>query len=179
MATAIASRYARALADVVGRTGKYRETREELRAFAAVYRDSGELREVLRTPAVSVADKTRVLEAILARLGTSRTGSNFFRVLLANYRLGLLDDITEAFEKIAIERMGIARVRIASAAPLSPEEQRTLMARFEAVTARRVEAIFEVEPGLLGGVTGRIGSTVFDGSLRGHLDRLREKLISR
>src|SRR5262245_42154640 len=123
MATAIASRYARALADVVGRTGDFRRAQEELATLAEVYRESAELREVLKTPAVSVADKTRVLEAILARLGTTATMTNFFRLLLANYRLPLLDEIVEAFGKIVIERMGIARVDIHSAAQLSASEQ--------------------------------------------------------
>ena len=179
MATAIASRYARALADVVGRTGDYRRAQEDLQAFAEVFRESTELREVLKTPAISVADKTRVLEAVLARLGTSPLVANFFRVLLANYRLALLDDIIEAFGKIVIARMGIARVRITSAAGLTPAERETLTARFAAVTQKRVEAEFEVEAELLGGVTAQIGSTVYDGSVRGHLQRIRERLTAR
>ena len=179
MATAIASRYARALADVVGRTGDYGRAQDDLQAFAAVYHESAELREVLKTPAISVADKTRVLEAILARLGTSATLANFFRVLLANYRLALVEDILEAFGKIVIVRMGIARVQISSATELSQPERQTLVARFEAVTQRRVEAEFEVVPELLGGVTAQIDSTVYDGSVRGHLQRIRERLTAR
>jgi F-type H+-transporting ATPase subunit delta len=163
----------------MGRTGDYRRAQEELQAFAGVYRESAELREVLKTPAVSVADKTKVLEAVLARLGISALLANFFRVLLANYRLSLLDPIIEAFGKIAIERMGIARLQITSATQLSPAERETLAARFEAVTKKRVEAEFEVEPELLGGVTAQIGSTVYDGSVRGHLQRIRERLTAR
>jgi F-type H+-transporting ATPase subunit delta len=179
MASAIAARYARALADVVSRTGEYRRAQEELAAFADVYRQSAELRDVLKTPAVSVNDKTKILEAILARLGTSLTLANFFRVLLANYRLGLVDDIIEAFEKLVTGRLGIARVKISSAAELTPAEQQALTARFEAVTGKKVEATFHTVPALLGGVTAQIESTVYDGSVRGHLERIREKLISR
>jgi F-type H+-transporting ATPase subunit delta len=167
------------LADVVGRTDDYRRAQEELRAFAAVYRESADLREVLKTPAVSVADKTRVLEAILARLGTSRLLANFFRLLLANYRLRLLDDIIEAYGKIVTERMGIARVQVSSATELSAAERETLATRFAAVTQKRVETEFEVDPKLLGGVTAQIGSTVYDGSVRGHLQRIRERLTAR
>jgi len=179
MARAIANRYARALADVLGRTGDYRRAQEDLQAFAEVFRDSPELRELLKSPAISVSEKTRVLEAVLARLGTSVTLANFFRVLLANYRLGLLDDIIEAFGKIVRERMGIARVRITSATALSPAEREILAARFATVTRKRVEAEFEVAPELLGGVTAQIGSTVYDGSVRGHLQRIRGRLMAR
>ncbi len=179
MATAIASRYARALADVVGRSGEYRGALADLEAFAAVCRESGELRDVMKTPAIPLEDKTRVLEAILTRLGTSSIVSNFFHVLLANYRLPVLEEIAQAFEKIAMERLGVARVEISSAVELSEAERRTLVACFAAVTQRRVEAEFEVDPGLLGGVTAQIGSTVYDGSVRGQLQRLRERLTAR
>jgi F-type H+-transporting ATPase subunit delta len=178
MATAIASRYARALADVVSRTGDYRRAQEELTAFAEVYHQSVELREVLKTPVVSVADKTRILDAILSRLGTSPTLSNFFRVLLANYRLGMVDGMIEAFGKLVTDRLGISQIQVSSAAQLTPAEQQALVARFEAVTRRTVEAVFQVEPGLLGGVTAQIDSTVYDGSVRGHLQRIRERLTS-
>jgi F-type H+-transporting ATPase subunit delta len=179
MATAIAARYARALADVVSRTGEYRRAQEDLAAFADVYRGSAELRDVLTTPAVSVADKSKILDAILVRLGTSPTLCNFFRVLLANYRLGLADDIIEAFEKLVSARLGIARVNISSAADLPADDQRALVARFEAVTGKQVEAAFQTVPALLGGVTAQIESTVYDGSVRGHLERIRERLVSR
>jgi len=179
MAAAIAHRYARALADVVGRTGEYRRALDDLHAFAAVYRENAELREALKTPAVPMADKRRVLEAILARLGTCLVIANFCRVLLGNYRLPDLDDIIAAFVKIATDRLGIAQVRISSATELSEDERRTLIARFEGITHRRVEADFQVEPGLLGGIAAQIGSTVYDGSVRGHLQRLRERLTAR
>ena len=179
MATAIASRYARALADVVSRTGDYRRAQEELTAFAEVYRESPELREVLKSPTISVADKRRVLDAILARLGTSLMLANFFRVLLANYRLGMVDNVIEAFEKLVTGRLGIARVRISSAAELSGADQQSLVARFEAVTGKKVDAAFKVVPDLLGGVTAQIDSTVYDGSVRGHLERIHERLTAR
>lgn len=179
MPTAIASRYTRALADVIGSTGDYGRAREDLRAFAEVYDESAELREVLMTPAISVADKNKVLGAILARLGTSPTLANFFRVLLANYRLSILGEIVEAFEKLVMDRQGIARVQVSSHARLAPEEQQALVARFESVTQKNVEADFQVDSRLLGGVTAQIDSTVYDGSLRGHLERIRERLTAR
>lgn len=179
MAIAIANRYARALADVVARTGEYRRAQEELQDFAAVYRESADLRDVLRTPAVSSQEKTRVLEEILQRLGTSTISANFLRILLGNYRLALLDEIIEVFQKIANERLGVTQVEIASATELSEAEKAALAARFEALTEQRVEVDFRVERRLLGGIEARIGSTVYDGSVRGHLERIRERLMAR
>jgi F-type H+-transporting ATPase subunit delta len=179
LAIAIANRYARALADVVARTGDYRRVQEELQDFAAAFRESADLRDVLRTPAVAPQDKTRVLEAIVQRLGTSTIGGNFLRVLLGNYRLALLGEIIAAFQKIANERLGVAQVEIASATELSEAERGALVARFEALTQKRVEVDFRVERNLLGGIEARIGSTVYDGSVRGHLERMRERLMAR
>ncbi|MBZ5516418.1 MAG: ATP synthase F1 subunit delta [Acidobacteriia bacterium] len=179
MAIAIANRYARALADVVARTGDYRRVQGELEDFAALYRESADLRDVLRTPAVPSQAKTQVLEAILRRLGTSLIVGNFLRLLLANYRLALLDKIITAFHKIGNDRLGVTEVAIASATELSDTEQRALIARFEALTQKRVEVQFRVAPNLLGGIEARIDSTVYDGSVRGHLERIRERLTAR
>jgi F-type H+-transporting ATPase subunit delta len=176
---AIANRYARALADVVGPTGDYRKVLRELEGFASAYQASGELREVLTTPAVPLPQKHAVLATILARLGVSLVTTNFLRVLAGNYRLDLLDDVIQAFLKITNDRLGIVRVEIASAADLSAAERQALLARFQTLTRKQVEVELRVEKGLLGGILAQIGSTVYDGSVRGHLQRIREQLKAR
>ena len=179
MPMAIANRYARALADVVGPTGDYRTVLRELEDFAGAYRASGELREVLTTPAVPPPQKQAVLAAILARLGASPVTANFLRVLAGNYRLDLLGDVRQAFLKMANDRLGIVRVEIASAAELSAAERQALLARFQTLTEKQVEVELRVEKALLGGILAQIESTVYDGSVRGHLQRIRERLMAR
>jgi F-type H+-transporting ATPase subunit delta len=179
VAMAIANRYARALADVVGRTGDYRKVLQELEDFAGAYQASGELREVLTTPAVPLPQKHAVLATILARLGVSLGTTNFLRVLAGNYRLDLLDDVIQAFVKITNDRLGIVRVEIASAAELSAAERQALLARFQSLTRKQVEVELRLEKALLGGILAQIGSTVYDGSVRGHLQRIREQLRAR
>lgn len=179
VAIAVANRYARALADVVAQTGEYRRVQGELQDFASVYAESADLRDVLRTPAIAPQNRRRVLEAILRRLGTSMISANFLRVLFDNYRLEMLEEIIEAFQKLANERLGVAQVKIASATELSEAERGMLTARFESLTEKRVEVDFRVDGNLLGGIEARIGSTVYDGSVRGHLERIRERLTAR
>jgi len=179
VAMAIAKRYARALADVVGRTGDYQKTLGELEGFAAAYQESAELRAVLTTPAVPLPEKIKVLDAIVARLEVAPVTANFLRVLTSNYRLGLLGEAIQAYLRIVNERLGIARVQISSAAELSDAERGTLLERFEALTRQHVEVEFRIEKELLGGVVARIESTVYDGSVRGHLERLRERFTAR
>jgi F-type H+-transporting ATPase subunit delta len=176
---AVAGRYARALADVVEPQGDYRAVERELADFAAAYRASPELREVFETPAVALDGKIKVLDAILARMGASRPASNFLRVLVSHFRLPLLDEIREAFAKIVNDRMGIVEVNVYSASALSQEARQTLRSQFERVTRKQVEMDFQLRENLLGGILAQIRSTVYDGTVRGQLDRIREKLTGR
>ncbi len=178
MSIAVAIRYARALADVVGRTGDYRPAVQELQDFAAVYRESADLREVFETPAIPLPEKTKVLNAILEKLGTSATTRNFLRVLEANYRMTLLGEVIETFRRIVNDRLGIAQVKIFTASDLSEDERESLRARFVELTRKQVELEFHRQPELIGGILAQIGSTMYDGTVRGHLDRLRLRLTA-
>ena len=178
MAMAVANRYARALADAVAREGDYRGVLEELTNFVAAYGESSELREVFDSPAVPLPVKTNLLEAVLARITVSAMTRNVLRILLANYRMGQTAEVAEAFRRIANTRMGIVRVKIDSAAGLSDAERAALRARFEELTRKQVELEFHLEPALLGGIRAQIESTVYDGSIRGDLDRIRQRLMA-
>lgn len=179
MAIAVANRYARALADVVSQGGDYRAVLGELKNFHAAYQESADLRDVFDTPAVSLEKKVKVLEAILARLEVSKVTASFLRVLVTNYRIGMLGDICTAFARIANERLGVVEVKVLSATSLSEAEQQSLRARFEEVTRKQVAMEFSQDGGLLGGILARIQSTVYDGSVRGNLERIREQLLKR
>jgi len=179
MPTVIANRYARALADVVASTGNYRQVLDELEDFGAAYRECAELRVVLETPALALARKLGVLAAVAQRLGASPVTLNFLRVLLSHYRLPLLEEVTQAFRNAAYARLGIVRVKISSAAGLADEERDLLQARFGELLRQQPELEFHLDRDLIGGLVAQIGSTVYDGSIRGHLDRIREQLVAR
>jgi F-type H+-transporting ATPase subunit delta len=175
----VASRYARALADVVAASGDYRKVLEELQDFERAYRESSELKEVFASPAVAMPQKMKVLEAIGQRLDASPVTLNFLRVLLANYRMPLLEEAIQAYRKIANARMGIVQVIISSASDLSQAERESVAARFRQLTGKQVELEFQIDSELLGGILAQIGSTVYDGSVRGSLALMREQLTAR
>ncbi|MGA3324886.1 MAG: ATP synthase F1 subunit delta [Terriglobia bacterium] len=177
MPTVVANRYARALADVVASTGNYRQVLSELEDFGAAYHQSLELREVCESPAVSMAQKLSVLDTLVGRMGSSHVSLNFLRVVMSHYRMPLLGEILLAFRNVSYARLGIVQVRISSASPLSNEERDLLQTRFNELTARQSELEFHLDGDLMGGLVAQIGSTVYDGSIRGHLDRIREKLM--
>jgi F-type H+-transporting ATPase subunit delta len=175
----IANRYARALADVVAASGEYRKVLEELQNFEDAYHESLELREVFDSPAVALPQKMKVLEAIGQTLGESRVTLNFLRVLLVNYRMPMLEEAIQAYRKTANDRMGIVQVTISSASELSEAERESVASRFRELTGKQVELEYRVDGALLGGMTAQIGSTVYDGSVRGNLARIREQLKAR
>lgn len=177
MSLVVARRYAHALADVLGPAGDSRGTLNQLQDFLAAYQESQELREVFETPAISVAEKLKVLNAILTSLRASQTTVNFLRVLVANFRMAMLEEVVGAFRSLAYERMGIVQVHITSATPISESSRRSLQIAFNQLLKKQVELDFQLDPGVLGGVRAKIGSTVYDGSVRGALGRLRQKLI--
>jgi F-type H+-transporting ATPase subunit delta len=176
MSVAVANRYARALADVVGPGGDYRRTLGELETFAGLYRESAELREAFSSPAVSLPIKTNVLLRLTGEMEASLGTRNFLRVLLAHYRMGLIEQVCRSFRRITNELLGIAEVSVTSATPLAGDEEAAVRQRFQALTGKLVELRFQVDPDLLGGVVAQVASTVYDGSIRGELDRMREKL---
>jgi F-type H+-transporting ATPase subunit delta len=175
----VANRYARALAEVVASSGDYRKVLDELQEFARAYREGPELMEVFASPAVALPQKMKVLEAIGQRLGQSPVALNFLRVLLANYRMPLLEEAIQAYRKIANDRLGIVQVIISSASDLSAVERESVASRFRELTGKQVELEFRTEGELLGGVLAQIGSTVYDGSVRGNLERIRQQLTAR
>jgi len=179
MPTVVANRYARALADVVAATGNYRQVLQELEDFDGAYRESPELRELCETPAVPLAQKLSVLEAIARRLGSSQVTLNFLRVLASRYRLPLLEEVLQAFRQVCYARLGIVQVRISSATDLTSQEQELLRMRFNELTRKQSELEFRLDRNLIGGIVAQIGSTVYDGSIRGQLERIREQLTAR
>jgi F-type H+-transporting ATPase subunit delta len=178
MSMAVASRYARALADVLGPQGDFASMSRELEEFASLWRESGDLRQGLTSPTISMEQKQSVLNTILERLGTSVIAANFLRVLLMNYRMSLLEEVLQAFRKVANERLGIVEVQVLFAQDLTPDEREALRVKFTGLTGKTVEMKFRRDENLLGGLQARVGSTVYDGSAQGYLERLRGQLTS-
>ena len=178
---AIAARYARALADVVTRPGAP-ETPEaverQLRDFQALIAESPELRIVLASPAVSGPRKRALLEKLGARIGLSQVGRNFLFVLVDHRRIALLGSILDATRALVDERLGLVEARVTAAAPLADAERAALEAALGRLTGLQVRANYAVDPALIGGAVTRIGSTIYDGSLREQLRLLRERLSS-
>jgi F-type H+-transporting ATPase subunit delta len=171
--------YARALADVVmGSHLDPGKTAQETRALAALVASSRELREVWEAPSITADQKRRVLDAIVAQQGFSKPVRNFVAVLIDHRRIHFLGPIVEQFEKELSSRLGFAEAEITSARELTPDERHALESQIEKLTGNRVLARYSKDTSILGGAIVKIGSTIYDGSVHGQLQRIREAITA-
>jgi F-type H+-transporting ATPase subunit delta len=180
MASAVANRYAQALVDVLMAPRsplKPEDAVAQLRAVDAIFQESAELRNAMLTPAIQNSRKRAVMAKLLEEVGGgSPLILNFIYVLIDHRRIGIIGEIREAFELHLDERLGFARAEVTSAAPLDHRLGANLESELSRLTGKRMRLRFDVDPALLGGVVARIGSTVYDGSVRGELRQLAKKL---
>jgi F-type H+-transporting ATPase subunit delta len=176
---AIASRYARAFAEVVlDLQLDPDQAVQQLNGLAALFASSPELRTVLSNPSVAHQQKLGLLDAIISRLGASRALRNFAAVLIDHRRIGRVGEIAEKFRGELNQRLGIAEAQVSSARELTREEKQLLEKEIARITGKRVRAAYERDSNLLGGAVVRIGSTIYDGSVRGQLRRIKEQIAS-
>jgi F-type H+-transporting ATPase subunit delta len=184
MPSAVAFRYARALVDVVTAPGAAappcdpRAVGSQLAEFEQVLRQNAELQILFATPAIPTAKKIAVLGSLAPMAGLEPLAQRFLSVVLQHERISLLAEITEAYQLALNERLGVVVAQVTSARPLGEAERQQLSSALRARTGKQVQMTFALDPGLIGGVVAQVGSTIYDGSVRGHLERLRAELAS-
>jgi F-type H+-transporting ATPase subunit delta len=175
----VASTYARAFADVVfdahldaGRAIN------GLRQIATLFHQSLELRRVWENSAVPADQKRNLLDAIVQREGIDRPVRNLIAVLIDHRRLPFLPRIVEQLEKELDARLGFTEAQISSVRELADAEKRALEAQIAKTTGKKVRASYGLDKTLLGGAVVRIGSTIYDGSVKGQLEKIKEAISS-
>ena len=175
----VAGRYARAFAEVVvDRRIDPAKAVQELNTIAELVNSSPELRNVLENPGVAHKQKLGLLNAIIGTVGGSKILQNFVSVLIEQRRIGQINEIAEQFRRELDERMGIAEAQITSVRELTPPEKQSLEKQVAVLTGKVIRAAYSHDPGLLGGVVVRVGSTIYDGSVRGQLQRIRQQIAA-
>jgi F-type H+-transporting ATPase subunit delta len=176
---AVASTYARAFADVVFEAHlDAAKAVGDLRKIASLFGESVELRRVWENPAVPVEQKRKLLDVIVKREDIEKPVRNLVAVLIDHRRLPFLPRIIEQLEKELDARFGFAEAQISSARQLGDAEKRSLEAQISKTTGKKVRATYGLDPSLLGGAVVRIGSTIYDGSVKGQLEKIKEAISS-
>ena len=175
----VASTYARAFADVVlGAKLEGNRALAELRAVARLLAESSELRGVWNNPAIPAEQKRKLLDAIVARDGILKPVRNLVAVLIDHRRVHFLEPVIQQLEKELDARLGFVEAEISSSRQLGDPEKREFEAQVGKLTGKKVRAHYAQDPSLLGGAVLRVGSTIYDGSVKGQLGRLKEALSS-
>jgi F-type H+-transporting ATPase subunit delta len=177
--SAFASRYAHAFLDVVT------QVKLDTAAidcgwtdFLGTWDGSPELQEFFANPAIPAKEKVGVLDKMNAKLGMAKELRNLLAVLIDNDRIGHVHEVAAAYRAALQERMGIRQAEFVTARALTAPERTRLVAEMSKVAGSELEPSFKVDDAILGGAVVRIGSTVYDGSVRGRLERLKEALTS-
>lgn len=176
---AFVSRYAGAFLDVA--TAARLDTAaidRELADFEATWDGSPELQIFFQNPAITAPQKVGILDRLNAKLGLQKELRNLLAVLINNDRIGQVHEVAAAYRAELQQRQGIRQAEIVTARQLSGEERSELIDGVGKLAGSRIEATFKLDQSILGGTVVRIGSTVYDGSVRGRLERLKEALVA-
>jgi len=174
-----ASRYARAFADAVADAKlDLADVDRQLTDFSVTWNGSPEMREALNNPAVPNEQKVAILDAINARMGCAPLVRNFLAVLINHGRLEAFEEILAEYRREMHSRLGVSEAHVTTARPLDDNQRRELEEQVAKLAGTKVSTKFTEDSSILGGAVVRIGSTVYDGSVRGKLSKLREQLIA-
>lgn len=170
-----ATRYAKALLDVAG--GDAAAIERDLAAFAGLLDTNAELRQALLSPSVPASGKRGIVSALADRLHVAAPAARLLQLLAERDRLHLMHDLLDVYRERLLDRQKLVKAQLRSAAPLSADALKAIEARLGAVTGKNVSIDASVDPDLIGGVVATVGSTVYDGSVKTQLDKLRKQLV--
>ncbi len=177
--TVFAPKYANAFAQVVTwHNLDVAAAQQQMKDFAATLDASKELREILADPSVPSAQKLSVLDALAERIGMMREVRNFIAIIMDHERLSSLNEIIATYDAVADTKGGIAEAEVTTARDLNDEDRQSLEAEVAKLAGSRVRVTYSQDPALLGGAIIRIGSTVYDGSVRAQFEQLKQSLVA-
>ncbi len=173
-----ANRYAKALFDVaLQEKADLDQIDRDLQAVIAMMQASPDLAAASKRGTVTEAARKSLMEAVSKAMSLSTPVTKLLVLLAETRKLHYLPDLAEAYRERLLEHHNIVRAEVTSAVPLSPEKTKALAERLSKVTGKKVELSTSVDAELLGGVVAKIGSTVYDGSVRTQLEQLRKQLV--
>ena len=169
-------RYAKALFELAEEAKALDATETDVTTLGAAFGESADLRRVASSPLFGREDKAKALEALAGKLGLSDLVKKFVAVMAANGRAGDLPDAVRAFKAMAARRRGATEAEVTSADKLTAAQLKELQAALKSALGHDVEVRAEVNPELIGGLVVKVGSRMFDSSLRSKLEGMRNAM---
>ena len=174
----IAKRYAKALVQLAEEKKVVEKTRTDLADFVGAVDSLPALEKLLASPVITPENKKAVIKELAGKLGMQPTTQRFVEHLAETGRIRYIKDITEAFQEILAERTNRAMARLTTAAAISPADLADIKKKLEALTGKQVDIDSRIDPSLIGGAKAQIGSTVYDGSIKNQLTKMRNQLMN-
>jgi F-type H+-transporting ATPase subunit delta len=172
-----ATRYARALFDIAVQESDPARIGSELESVVTALRDNLDLHHALSSPQVPPASRIGIVRALAQRATLAPPLAKLLVLLAERGRLELLPELLAVYRERLLALQNIVQASVTSAAPLSSETLDTLQRRLSDATGKHVHLAADVDPALIGGIVTRIGSTVYDGSIRTQLHKLKQQLV--
>ncbi len=173
----IARRYALALADVAIEGGEAAAVQAELLSWGEMISSNSLLKDAVSNPTVSYDQKRKLLDELIRRTKVRGTTANFLQVLLRNQRLSEINEVNKWFGQILDERAGVIAAEVTTARPVSEKSMEALRSKLATMSGKKIRLKFMTDEDLIGGMVARIGSTVYDGSIRNQLREMELKLV--
>ncbi|MCX6364507.1 MAG: ATP synthase F1 subunit delta [Actinobacteria bacterium] len=172
----VARVYARALFDAALEAHAVEPVGRDLGDFVAALAVSASLRDVLADPQIDTSAKQRILVEITR--GGQPLVANTLQLMLDRGRFGLVAELREAYEALAVTEADLIKVEVTSAVELTAAAREKIVARVAAAAGRRVELAARVDPGIIGGLVLRVGDVIVDGSVQARIRQLRRRLAT-
>jgi len=173
-----ALRYARAVLDVALAEADPAVVEQELGAAAELFKGHAGLWKVMTNPAVPAPKKRAIVDSFLPQLGVTPVVQKTLQMLASRDRIALLPEIVDAYGSRLMDHQKVVRANVTSAVPLPGDRAKRLERELAGITGRKVVLSATVDPAILGGLVAQIGSTVYDGSVRRQLEKIRERLAA-
>lgn len=168
--------YAKAILEVVESIDQARSISRELRQFEGALGKSEQLREAMTNPAVALDDRIVIAKTIGGKLELGDLPARILEVLIRNHRINQLGSVLDALDHMVNEEAGVSVAKVRSAHALDEQQQTELKRALEQRFNRKVELEVSTDPNLLGGFVAQLGSEIYDASVRGRIESLRESL---
>jgi F-type H+-transporting ATPase subunit delta len=171
--SAVAARYAGALYELAESKGQLDQAARDLASVKIMTEASADLRRLCASPVIGRNQQAKAITAVFDKAGISPLVRNFAGVVAKNGRLFVLSSIASAFLRLLAERRGEATVEVRSAQPLDENQMKALGTALKPMVGDKVAFDVKIDPGILGGLVVKVGSRMFDSSLRTKLQRLQ------
>ena len=173
--SSVARRYARALLSLGLEEGRHEKYGDELEMVVRALEESN-AGPILRNPGYTLEHRQAAVNALASALKLSPVMVNFLRLLVDRQRILSLPSVVRAYGAMLDQQVGRVRATVTAAEPLSKADVERLREAIADMTGRTIVLDARTDPSLIGGVVTQVGATMFDGSLRTHLQRMRETL---